>query len=549
MTNQTFEQLKKTYESGRTRPLAWRRAQLNALRRLVTENRDAFVSSAMADLGKPAAETVLMELNLVAGEAQFVRNRLSLWTARHPKAMHWMLQPAAGWTIAEPKGVVLIISPWNYPVLLALEPMADALAAGNAVCLKPSELSPNTSKLLAELVPQYLDSEAVRVVEGGPKETGELLKCPFNHIFYTGGGHVGKIVMRAAAEHLTPVTLELGGKSPCFVDRTADINVAARRIAWGKFTNAGQTCVAPDYVLATPDVAEALAERIAVAITEFYGEDPKASPDFGRIINDRHFERLCKLLPVGTVPPEEPSSPLVQVASAVGAAMDMVGRRFNAVSAGRAGAGETAGGGVGGTNNAAKSATGPNAAAVDGGVAVMAAVEPSEIHKVPGVFDSAGRIVCGGKVDRAARYIAPTVLYGTSPDAPVMGEEIFGPILPILVVEDAESAIRFINKRSRPLAAYVFSRDHEVRLTFERQTSSGALGYSLPLGHLLSSRLPFGGVGASGIGTYHGKAGFLTFSHVKTVVTKPQFPDTLRLVYPPFNEAKAKLFDIIAKFS
>ena len=168
---------------------------------------------------------------------------------------------------------------------------------------------------------------------------------------------------------------------------------------------------------------------------------------------------------------------------------------------------------------------------------------------MPGVFDPAGRIVCGGKVDRAARYIAPTVLYGTSPDAPVMKEEIFGPILPILVVEDAESAIRFINKRSRPLAAYVFSRDHEVRLTFERQTSSGALGYSLPLGHLLSSRLPFGGVDASGIGAYHGKAGFLTFSHVKTVVTKPQFPDTLRLVYPPFNETKAKLFNIIAKFS
>lgn len=398
MTNQTFEQLKKTYESGRTRPLAWRRAQLNALRRLVTENRDAFVSSAMADLGKPAAETVLMELNLVAGEAQFVRNRLSLWTARHPKAMHWMLQPAAGWTIAEPKGVVLIISPWNYPVLLALEPMADALAAGNAVCLKPSELSPNTSKLLAELVPQYLDSEAVRVVEGGPKETGELLKCPFNHIFYTGGGHVGKIVMRAAAEHLTPVTLELGGKSPCFVDRTADINVAARRIAWGKFTNAGQTCVAPDYVLATPDVAEALAERIAVAITEFYGEDPKASPDFGRIINDRHFERLCKLLPVGTVPPEEPSSPLVQVASAVGAAMDMVGRRFNAVTTGRGGAGEMAGS----ANNAAKPTAGSNMAAADDGATASAAVEPSEIHKVPGVFGLAGRIVCGGKVDRAA---------------------------------------------------------------------------------------------------------------------------------------------------
>ena len=549
MVNVEFTRLRHAYESGRTRPLAWRRAQLDALCRLVTDNRDAFASAAMADLGKPAAETILMELNLVASEAKFVRNRLGLWAARHPKAMHWMLQPAAGWTIAEPKGVVLIISPWNYSVLLALEPMADALAAGNAICLKPSELSPNTSRLIAELVPQYLDPEAVRVVEGGPKETGELLKCQFNHIFYTGGGHVGKIVMRAAAKHLTPVTLELGGKSPCFVDRTADINVAARRIAWGKFTNAGQTCVAPDYVLATPDVAEALAERIAVAITEFYGEDPKASPDFGRIINDRHFERLCKLLPVGTVPPEEPSSPLVQVASAVGAAMDMVGRRFNVVAAGRGSAGETAGGGAGSANNAAKPAAGSNTAAADSDATASAAVEPSEIHKVPGVFDPAGRIVCGSKVDRAARYIAPTVLYGTSPDAPVMKEEIFGPILPILVVEDAESAIRFINKRSRPLAAYVFSRDHEVRLTFERQTSSGALGYSLPLGHLLSSRLPFGGVGDSGIGAYRGKEGFRTFSHVKTVVSKPQFPDTLRLVYPPFNEAKAKLFNIIAKFS
>ena len=245
--------------------------------------------------------------------------------------------------------------------------MAGRSLLTNAVYARNRRLSPNTSKLLAELVPQYLDSEAVRVVEGGPKKTGELLKCPFNHIFYTGGGHVGKIVMRAAAEHLTPVTLELGGKSPCFVDRTADINVAARRIAWGKFTNAGQTCVAPDYVLATPDVAEALAERIAVAITEFYGEDPKASPDFGRIINDRHFERLCKLLPVGTVPPEEPSSPLVQVASAWSAAMDMVGRRFNAVTTGRGGAGEMAGS----ANNAAKPTAGSNMAAADDGATAL----------------------------------------------------------------------------------------------------------------------------------------------------------------------------------
>ena len=461
MTNQTFEQLKKTYESGRTRPLAWRRAQLNALRRLVTENRDAFVSSAMADLGKPAAETVLMELNLVAGEAQFVRNRLSLWTARHPKAMHWMLQPAAGWTIAEPKGVVLIISPWNYPVLLALEPMADALAAGNAVCLKPSELSPNTSKLLAELVPQYLDSEAVRVVEGGPKETGELLKCPFNHIFYTGGGHVGKIVMRAAAEHLTPVTLELGGKSPCFVDRTADINVAARRIAWGKFTNAGQTCVAPDYVLATSDVIEPLAGKIAEAVTRFFGSDPQHSDSFGRIINARHFDRLTALLP-------DPKSP------------------------------------------------------------------------------ATGRTVCGGNTRRDGLYIAPTVLLGVKPDAPVMQEEIFGPILPILEVADAKAAVEFINARPRPLAAYAFTGSKRVRRMFEREVSCGALGFNLPLGHLISSRLPFGGVGASGMGSYHGKAGFLEFSHVKTVVGKPAVPDTLSLVYPPYDGLKKILISAVS---
>ena len=288
---------------------------------------------------------------------------------------------------------------------------------------------------------------------------------------------------------------------------------------WGKFTNAGQTCVAPDYVLATPDVAEALAKRIAVAVTEFYGKNPQDSPNFGRIINERHFDRLCKLLPVGTVPSDEPSSPLIQVASAVGAAVDMVGKRINA--------------------------------AASGNTATEARPDTTEtgIVAVPGVVDPAGRVMCGGKVDRAARYVAPTVLYGTQPDAPVMGEEIFGPILPIVVVEDAEAAIRFINRRSRPLVAYVFSRDHEVRLAFERQTSSGALGYSLPLGHLLSSRLPFGGVGGSGIGAYHGKEGFRTFSHIKTVVSKPQFPDTLWLVYPPFNEAKAKLMDLISKLS
>ncbi|NMM98736.1 aldehyde dehydrogenase family protein [Bifidobacterium olomucense] len=520
MIDATFARLRDAYESGRTRPLTWRRTQLDALRRMVVEHQEDFVAALTVDLDKPAAETVLMELNLVADEARFVRNRLDRWAARRPKPIPAALQPAAGWTVAEPKGVVLVIAPWNYPVLLALAPLADAIAAGNAVCLKPSELVSNTSRLIAELVPQYLDPEAVRVIEGGAKETGELLKQPFDHIFYTGGERVGKIVMKAAAEHLTPVTLELGGKSPCFVDRTADINVAARRIVWGKFTNAGQTCVAPDYVLATPDVAEKLAKRIAVAVTEFFGENPQDSHDYGRIVNNRHMERLIGLLPAGTVPSETPSSPLVVAASAVGAAMDMMGRRINAgVVANRHGR----------------------------GIDTDDSESTSDIVPVPGVSDPAGRIICGGKVDREARYCAPTVLYGTRPDAAVMQEEIFGPILPILVVKDADAAVRFINARPKPLAAYVFSRDHAVRLAFERRTSSGALGFNLPLGHLLSSRLPFGGVGASGMGAYHGKAGFDTFSHIKTVVVKPQFPDTLRAVYPPFTEAKQRLLDLITK--
>ena len=464
MTHEVFNRLRDAYATGVTKPLAWRRGQLNALRRMITENKQAIIDAVAADLGKPASETLLMEIDLVLSEANFVRRRMRWWSARHPKPMHWLLQPAVGWTINEPKGVVLVISPWNYPLLLSLEPMVDAIAAGNAVCLKPSELSPHISHLTAELIERYMDTSAIAVVEGGPEETTDLLAEPFDHIFYTGGGRVGRIVMKAASENLTPVTLELGGKSPCFVDGTVNLAAAARRIAWGKFTNAGQTCVAPDYVLATPDVAQVLAERIALAVTEFYGEDPQASHSFARIINERHFDRLSRLLP-----------------------------------------------------------------------------------QEGDADDPAGQIVCGGQTDRVDRYIAPTVLFGTSPDAPVMGEEIFGPILPVIVVQDAREAIEFINARSRPLAAYVFSRNLKTRGVFERDVNAGAIGYSLPLGHLISSRLPFGGTGESGMGAYHGKEGFRVFSHKKTVISKPLFPDTLQFIYPPFNDLRQKLIAIIGK--
>ena len=449
MTNQTFEQLKKTYESGRTRPLAWRRAQLNALRRLVTENRDAFVSSAMADLGKPAAETVLMELNLVAGEAQFVRNRLSLWTARHPKAMHWMLQPAAGWTIAEPKGVVLIISPWNYPVLLALEPMADALAAGNAVCLKPSELSPNTSKLLAELVPQYLDSEAVRVVEGGPKKTGELLKCPFNHIFYTGGGHVGKIVMRAAAEHLTPVTLELGGKSPCIVDKTANLRLAAKRIVFGKFLNCGQTCVAPDYIYCDPEIKEALVAELRRQITRQYGKEPLKNRNYGKIINEKHFDRINSL------------------------------------------------------------------------------IDPA-------------KTVCGGGSNRETLQIEPTVLDNVTFEDPVMQQEIFGPVLPVLTYDSLGGAVTKINSMAHPLALYIFTEDEKNAREVTSRCGFGGGCINDVLIHLATSNMGFGGFGESGMGSYHGIDGFRTFSHYKSIVDKKTWID-LPMRYQKYRKIYEKM--------
>ncbi|WEV66399.1 aldehyde dehydrogenase family protein [Bifidobacterium sp. ESL0764] len=448
---QTVIGLHRSFDAGIMRPLAWRREQLERMKRMMTAHRKDIELAVYLDLGKPAAETALMEIKLVLDEIRFVEPRIERWSRRHHVAMPWLMQPARSWTIAEPKGVVLVISPWNYPLMLSLEPMVDAIAAGNCVCLKPSELSPNTSALLGRLIGEYLDPRAFAVVQGAVPETTELLKQSFDHIFYTGGGKVGSIVMEAAAKHLTPVTLELGGKSPVFVDANADLDVAAGRIAWGRFTNAGQTCVAPDYVLTTPELVEPLARKIEEFTRKFFGDDPAQSQCFGRIVNTKQFDRLAKLLPAD------------------------------------------------------------------------------------------GKTFSGGETDREHLYIAPTVLTDVRPDDPVMQEEIFGPILPILPVQDAQEAVAFINRRPKPLALYVFSRSKTTRLLFERHTSSGALGFNLPLGHLLSSRLPFGGVGASGMGSYHGKAGFLEFSHVKSVTSKPAFPDTLRLAYPPYGTVIRRL--------
>jgi aldehyde dehydrogenase (NAD+) len=329
-----------------------------------------------------------------------------------------------------------------------MAPFIGAIAAGNCAVLKPSEISANTSALIADLVPRYLDQDCLRVVEGGVPETTNLLDQRWDHIFYTGNGVVGRIVMAAAAKHLTPVTLELGGKSPAIVGRSADLEMAAKRIAWGKFWNAGQTCVAPDYVLVHEHVHDRFIAQLRTSLREFYGDDVQASPDYGRIINEHHFQRLQKLL-------------------------------------------------------------------------------------------GSGDIAIGGQVDPGDRYIAPTVLVNVPHEAPVMGQEIFGPILPVLRIRDIDDAIAFVNARPKPLALYVFAKDRLAQQRILGRTSSGGATVNHAWMHLTVPGLPFGGVGESGMGAYHGKATFDVFTHRKSVLKKSTLVDP-PLVYPPYSDIKER---------
>ncbi|MEU5591899.1 aldehyde dehydrogenase family protein [Streptomyces sp. NPDC020298] len=423
--------LRATFRTGRTKPVEWRTGQLGRLRALLTENGDELAAALHADLGKSATEAYRTEIDFTVREIDHTLDHLAEWLRPEPAPVPAYLgADATAWTQYDPLGVVLVIAPWNYPAQLLLAPVVGALAAGNAVVAKPSELAPATSAALARLIPVYLDTDAVAVVEGGVPQTTALLAERFDHVFYTGNGTVGRIVMRAAAEHLTPVTLELGGKSPAFVDRGTDLDVVADRLARGKFLNAGQTCVAPDYVLTDPETAAALEPALARAVEALFGTDPATSPEYGRIVNERHFDRLS------------------------------------------------------------------------------------------GLLDS-GRAVVGGAGDRTAKYIAPTVLADVDPKSPVMQEEIFGPILPIVTVPGLDAAIDFVNDRDKPLALYVFTESDGTRERIAAETSSGGLGHGLPLAHLTVSDLPFGGVGESGMGSYHGRYSIETFSHRKAVLSKP----------------------------
>ncbi len=415
-----------------------------------------FESALRLDLAKPAFEASLFEVVVCQTECRRFLSNLAIWAAPTRVASPLALLPARSRIDKEPWGLVLILSAFNFPLQLSLLPLIAAIGAGNACVLKPSELSPRTAMLLASLLPRYVDVDAVQVIEGGVDVTTSLLRQKWDYIFFTGSEFVGKVVLRAAAEYLTPVTLELGGKSPTYIDKSADLNLAAKRIAWGKLLNAGQACIAPDYVLVHADVEKPFTLLVVQHMKAMLAGDAKKSASFGRIINTRHTERLASYL-------------------------------------------------------------------------------------------KDGKVVYGGQVDVANRFVAPTVLTDVKLDSRVMNEEIFGSILPIVPVSDVRHAIHIINTKSKPLALYVFANDSNIAETIIRETSSGGVTVNDVMMHFSNPNLPFGGVGASGMGAYHGKHGFDTFSHSKSILVKSTWLDAF-VRYPPYNQFNLDVFRYIVEF-
>ncbi|CAK6698642.1 4,4'-diaponeurosporen-aldehyde dehydrogenase [Synechococcus sp. CBW1107] len=451
--------MRELVNSGLTRPIAWRQAQLQRLDGLLSENEPAILEALSADLGKPPVEAYF-EVVAVRQELRLAQKKLKRWMAPRPVPVPLSQLPGRAELVAEPLGCVLIIGPWNYPFSLTLQPLVSALAAGNTAVLKPSEQAPHTSALIARLVGRHLDFSVVAVQEGGADVAGELLELRFDHIFFTGGGRVGRLVMAAAARTLTPVTLELGGRSPAIVLADADLDVSARRLAWGKGLNAGQTCIAPDHLLVEDSVRPALIERLRGEFQRAYGDDPLASPDLARIVNQAQFERLLALLE---------------------------GARRG------------------------------------------------------------GRVLSGGQVNPQTCRIAPTLIACDSAsellsrgcdDDPLLAGELFGPLLPVVGVSGLPQAIDLLRQGPKPLALYLFSRSQAAQDQLLTSTSSGGVCLNDVVMQAVVPELSFGGVGESGMGRYHGQAGFDTFSHLRSVLRRP-FRFDLPLRYPPYGDRLA----------
>ncbi|KAJ9166676.1 hypothetical protein P3X46_021388 [Hevea brasiliensis] len=447
-------ELRCTFASGKTRSYEWRVTQLKNMLKMCDENEKEIAEALRQDLSKPELESVVYEIGMLKNSCRVALKEVKHWIVPEKAKTSLTTFPSSAEILSEPLGVVLIISAWNYPFLLSLDPLVGAIAAGNAVVLKPSEIAPASSSLLSKLLVKYLDSSAIRVIEGAVAETSALLEQKWEKIFYTGNGRVARIVMAAAAKHLTPVVLELGGKSPVVIDAGINLQVATRRIIAGKWgCNNGQACVSPDYIITTKDYAPELVDTLKNELERFYGKTPLESKDLSRIVNSNHFTRLTKLLDEDKV---------------------------------------------------------------------------------------SGNIVHGGERDKESLKIAPTILLDVPQDSLIMNEEIFGPLLPIILVNKIEESFDLINSGTKPLAAYLFSNKKKLKEQFVMSVSAGGLVINDTTVHLAVDTLPFGGVGESGMGSYHGKFSFDAFSHKKAVLYRSFIGDAA-IRYPPYTTEKVRL--------
>lgn len=458
MLEQIFLHQKQYSLQLRKESLATRVAFLNDLERAILAYMPEIVAALSKDFSKPETETLLSEIYPVLEEIRFSKKNLKKWSKPRRVQSPLPLLTTKSYVRFEPRGVCLIIGPWNYPFQLIILPLVSALAAGNCAILKPSEITSHTSSLIKKIISEIFSEEHVKVIEGGVETVQELLQLPFDHIFFTGSTQVGKIIMTAASKHLSSVTLELGGKSPTIVDNTANIKIAAEKIAWGKFLNAGQTCIAPDYLFVHRDVLDEFRAEFVKQIETYFGKsalERKNSPDYSRIASTRHTERLRLMI-------EE---------------------------------------------------------AVKGNA----------------------QVICGSDFDIQERYISPTVLEKVDSHSSLMKEEIFGPILPIIPFQHISEVIHSINEGPKPLAIYIYSHSELNIRDVLRDTSSGGICINESLLHFGNHHLPFGGVGASGMGNYHGYYGFRTFSHEKAILRQSWFGNFMRIMYPPYTQSKQNL--------
>lgn len=447
------------FASGRSKDIKFRTKQLKNLLRMYEEIENDMVNALYADLRRPKQESMIVEIEVLKNDIKNILYNLEDWIKPEKPEKSFVNLLDTVQVINEPFGVVLVIGAWNYPLQLLLVPVAAAIAAGNCCVIKPSEISTHCAKLIAEKLPRYLDNECYPVVCGGPKETAEILNHRFDYIFFTGSTKVGKIIHAAAAKFLTPVTLELGGKSPCYIDKSVELHTAVKRILWGKLINCGQTCIAPDYILCSKEIQHKFINEAKNVLKEMCGENIKETPDLCRIINSSNFQRLLNLM-------------------------------------------------------------------------------------------KSGEVAIGGKWDADDRFIEPTILTNVKPDDPVMQEEIFGPILPIVTVENAYDAIKFINAREKPLVVYVFTKESAVRDLFIHGTHSGGMCINDTIMQFAVDTLPFGGVGESGMGRYHGKYGFDLFTNKKACLSKSLDPIGEFLAsgrYPPYSDRKLNMVNFLLR--